>query len=365
MDYYKKFEEYTKFLLGTRYVLLRKEFLKYTGYHRNNPELARKILVTFGGSDPENITLDVIEMIKRIEIEDIEVIIVVGGANPHLDSLRNSIKNNQSISIRKNVNNMPELMAWADIAISAGGSSCWELAFMGTPSIVYPVADNQVPVVKSLEAQGMVMVFKPHDLKNPDIGSKIITELLVSPDTRNSFSQRLKQLVDGEGSDRVIMMINKHTIRLRPIRDEDCNLVYRWINDPLTRSQSFHTDIISHDEHKKWFNTAIRDESVVYYLAVDSSDCPIGQVRFTVKQEDAIISVLLDPKFRDKGLGSKLIRAATKKLFNTTHVLKVNAYIKTGNQYSVRAFTNAGYSNLGIITMENQEAYHLIMIRGD
>ena len=45
---------------------------------------------------------------------------------------------------------MPELMAWADVGVSAGGLTSWELAFMGLPGIVIVTAANQTGVAAAL-----------------------------------------------------------------------------------------------------------------------------------------------------------------------------------------------------------------------
>jgi len=73
-------------LLGTRYVLLRREFAVWSSWQRETPALARKILVTLGGADPDNVTAKVIEALAQFA--DVEAVVVVGGANPHLESLQ-------------------------------------------------------------------------------------------------------------------------------------------------------------------------------------------------------------------------------------------------------------------------------------
>ncbi|RMF86337.1 MAG: UDP-2,4-diacetamido-2,4,6-trideoxy-beta-L-altropyranose hydrolase, partial [Nitrospinota bacterium] len=46
----------TLLLLGPRYVLLRPEFLAWQNRKRSFPQIARRVLVTLGGSDPDNVT---------------------------------------------------------------------------------------------------------------------------------------------------------------------------------------------------------------------------------------------------------------------------------------------------------------------
>ena len=63
----------TLLLLGTRFALLRTEFQRWHGVVRHCPEVARKVIVTLGGSDAENITLKIIEALEQISIPDLEV----------------------------------------------------------------------------------------------------------------------------------------------------------------------------------------------------------------------------------------------------------------------------------------------------
>src|ERR1035437_492179 len=138
---YQRREAHTRLLLGTRYVLLREEFLDMQDWKREIPAVGNKVLVTMGGSDPDNVTGKVIQALKQFS--EIETKVVIGGSNPHVQSLQSSIIHHpSSIQLVVDANNMPELMAWADVAIAAGGSTSWELAFMGLPSLVCTLADN-------------------------------------------------------------------------------------------------------------------------------------------------------------------------------------------------------------------------------
>lgn len=359
MSLYPEHEPTTRFLLGTKYALLRKEFLKWEGVKRDVPKVARKVLVTLGGSDPGNATGTVIEALKQIDLEGLEVIVVAGGLNSHSVMLREMTKNYPNFSLCSNVENMPDLMAWADVAISAGGTTCWELAFMGVPSILFPIAENQKCTLQSLLTGEIAKVIQIHEVQDHKILKKTVLDLLKSKKDRETFSDAMRNLVDGKGISRIILAMQSHKFKLRSVQESDCLTIWEWINDPVTRSQSFNQELIPRDEHKKWFASALANPHLIYYIAIDDQDHPIGQVRFSIENENAAISVLLDQKYRGLQLGSRLISEATKKLFDETNVQKINAYIKTENQYSIQSFKNAGYKESGTIRIKNQNAYHL------
>ena len=143
------YDPHTVLLLGPMYALLRPEFLVWKEWERHIPDTARHILVTLGGGDSDNVTLKVIQALHDIRLPDLEIRVIVGPANPHRDSLVAAIEHGpHSVELLFDVTDMPGLMAWADIAVSAAGSTCWELLFMGLPSLVGVLADNQVPIAE-------------------------------------------------------------------------------------------------------------------------------------------------------------------------------------------------------------------------
>lgn len=204
-ELYENREPYTQLLLGNHYVLLRQEFWKWRGWKRQVPQVARKILVTFGGGDPDNVTFKVIQALHQVEVDGLETEVVVGGSNPNYVELQAAVCDSRfPIRLKSNVANMPELMAWPDIAISAGGTTSWELAFMGLPSIVLILADNQRPIAERLNTKGVAVNLGWHkNLSSSDI-AQALTQLLVSEKSRVELSRRGQKLVDGEGSFRVL-----------------------------------------------------------------------------------------------------------------------------------------------------------------
>lgn len=204
MSFYKKYEPYTRFLLGSNFVLLRREFLNRAEYKRENPDVARKVLVTFGGGDPNNITLKIIDALKKIKIDELEVIAVIGSVSQSYEILKQSVKNYPGFSIRKNVTNMPELIRWADVAISAGGSTCWEFAFSGLPNIIIILSADQELIASELSKYGVsIALGKPDEINSISI-IKTISDLMYSPDKRYAMTQAGRRIVDGNGTRRII-----------------------------------------------------------------------------------------------------------------------------------------------------------------
>ena len=198
-------EQNTHFLLGNSYVLLRSEFLTWRGRHREIAEVASKFLVSMGGSDPDNVTLKVIQVFNKIDLADIQVKILVGALNPHIESLQDAmLHTSDSMQLLQNVHNMSEMMAWADLAVVAGGSTCWELAFMGLPFLMIALAENQKSIADGLERAGVAENLGWfHKLTVERIAERILA-LAHNPVIRLAMSQKSQKLVDGLGAERTI-----------------------------------------------------------------------------------------------------------------------------------------------------------------
>jgi UDP-2,4-diacetamido-2,4,6-trideoxy-beta-L-altropyranose hydrolase len=201
---YRSREPETRLLLGTRYALLRQEFFKWRGWPRQIPETAKKILVTLGGGDQNHVTLRVIQALSRLDLERLEVAVVAGGANPHLPELQAALGPcPPSVRLMSNVADMSKLMAWADAAITGGGSTCWELAFMGLPALTIILAAQERPVAEGLAAKGAaVNLGWQGDLTEARL-AQALAELIASSRIRARQAHRGRALVDGHGGARV------------------------------------------------------------------------------------------------------------------------------------------------------------------
>ncbi|HIJ65202.1 MAG TPA: UDP-2,4-diacetamido-2,4,6-trideoxy-beta-L-altropyranose hydrolase [Candidatus Hydrogenedentes bacterium] len=201
-------EPHTRFLLGPAYALLRREFLAWKSWRRQIPNRARRLLVTLGGSDPANETLKVLRALAVTHIPDLEPVIVVGAGNPHLDRLRSEAALLLPRGhIVHDAHNMAEWMAWADTAVSAGGTTCWELAFMGLPNLILVLSDNQRDIARSLDETGVSRSLgDAHHVKEKRIAEGLVA-LVTDHDARAAMSARGRAMVDGAGAERVVEIL--------------------------------------------------------------------------------------------------------------------------------------------------------------
>ena len=359
-------------LLGCDYVMLRREFLEYKNCKREIPEKAKKILVTLGGADPDNVTLKVIETLKLLNDPDLEVKVVVGPSNPHLKKLQSAIRNpcpvkretcltgaQFVIHILQNVTDMPSLMARADMAITAGGTTCCEIAFMGLPYIILVLAENQKRVAEKLDEHGAAINLGWYEVVASDMIAKAFQEMVLEKEVRAKMSSCGRKIVDGIGGKRILMSMMVGKLTLRPVQEQDCKLIWKWANDPDVRAASFSSEYISWNDHFRWFNSKFNDPFCLYYIAMNEREIPVGQVRFEKNEKETIISISVDNKYRGSGYGSMIIKLASKQFFRVSDDQVVHAYIKKNNETSRHAFVEAGFKSAGTANICGKPAIHL------
>jgi UDP-2,4-diacetamido-2,4,6-trideoxy-beta-L-altropyranose hydrolase len=209
---YERRESYTRLLLATRFCLLRREFNSWRDWNREISPIGRKVLITMGGSDPDRFTEVIIQSLRLAKIEGLEATVVVGGSNPHWASLqRMASEFSGSLHLLRDASDMAELMAHADAAVSAAGTTCWEICLLGLPALLISVAENQRALAQELNDRGCAIhLGKPQDLSEERIASQL-ERLLDSSEIRLSLSRRARQLVDGKGAERVTSIMQQRS----------------------------------------------------------------------------------------------------------------------------------------------------------
>jgi UDP-2,4-diacetamido-2,4,6-trideoxy-beta-L-altropyranose hydrolase len=117
-------------------------------------------------------------------------------------------------------------------------------------------------------------------------------------------------------------------ITLRPVRPDDCDQLWRWVNDPVVRASSFSCDPIPLDAHRHWF--AARLENLRFDLAGDVAE----------------VDVTVDPSHRGQGIGAVVIARGVAALFERPDVAIVRALVKRSNRPSIAAFRRAGFEEM-------------------
>jgi len=198
-DFKYKTSENAKLLLGSNYVMLRSEFINSKNKIINKK--IKDILITVGGGDPDYITEKLLSFVKNL---DYTFHIVIG---PCFDSIE-KLRKFESKKVKFYFNaNMYELMQLCDIGISACGSTLYELASCGIPTIGIITADNQQGMAAKMNDLGIIINIGWHN----NLSKNILVESIKSID--DNCSERLKmslksqKIIDGKGPKRISNII--------------------------------------------------------------------------------------------------------------------------------------------------------------
>ncbi len=195
-------------LVGHPYILFRREFRQVLE-SKPSTHKGRRILATFGGSDPARLTLPVVQaLLPQLAPED-EIWAVVGQGLAVEDAealrvLAQSGEGSARLGILVDIVSMSSIMAQVDLAVSAAGSTTWELLLCGVPTLVIPVAENQRAVARGVAERGAARNLGWHQEVSPAQIAAEVVSLLEDPAQRATLRDAGRALIDGRGVWRVI-----------------------------------------------------------------------------------------------------------------------------------------------------------------
>jgi len=193
----------TRFCLGVAYYPLRPEF-QSTPPRAAPGRAVRRLVVTFGGSDPDDQTARVLELLAQHRCPwDVIAILGPGYTGRAADVAGRT----PAITLRRDVTDMAALFATADLAISSASGTALELAYLGIPALHLAISPDQRCRATALAAAGAGVNLGWHaDVCDEDIW--LALQALSSDfDRRAAQSRAGRALIDGRGADRVAQCI--------------------------------------------------------------------------------------------------------------------------------------------------------------
>jgi len=198
-------------LLGPRYLLLRPEFTEARKRLARHTGEVRRILVNFGGTDEANITGLALDAIALLTRPDIAVDVVIGATTPHRAATEARIAALPGARLHVQTSRMAELIAGADLAIGACGSSTWERCCLGLPTLALVLADNQRQGAAALHAAGIIMNLGEAQAMTPAALAAATAGLIADPAARRALSERSLALGAGTGPDLIDLLVEAGT----------------------------------------------------------------------------------------------------------------------------------------------------------
>lgn len=188
-----------KQLLGPQYALLSDDYKISRDSRFKGLRTVKSILIFFGGSDSTNQTFRVLRLLSSNNLHHIHFDVVIGASNMNAKDIEEYSKKFNNITTYKNLPTLSNLMSKADLAIGAGGTSTWERACIGLPSIVIAVAKNQIEISQSLSDESLIHYLGWHeDVDDKDIISAVIFAIN-NPHMLKEKSDMLRKFVSYKG----------------------------------------------------------------------------------------------------------------------------------------------------------------------
>ena len=200
MDYKYKVNDNTKLFLGSQYTMLRDEFRNLPQKHIKKK--VKDIMLTVGGADPYYVTEQILNYVEQLDYNFHVVIGPSFGKNTVLKSYES-----KKVKLYFNAN-MYEIMQKCDLAISACGSTLYELAACGTPTLGIILADNQSDIAIKMEKLGIIQNLGWYNKIDQTYLIDCLDKLSQNIKTRENISLKSQELINGNGIEKLVDYIN-------------------------------------------------------------------------------------------------------------------------------------------------------------
>lgn len=329
-------------LLGPAHAMLRPEFARRRQWRTECAGRVDRILISFGGVDPDDLTGTAIAAIRAV-LPEAAIDAVLTGLSPHRQALEDRAARDPYLAVHVDAANMAELMQVADLAVGAGGSTSWERACMGLPSIIAVVAENQRATADALERLGCAVAVTGGANFKAELG-RLVQFLSASPALLRLMATAARATVDGRGVDRVASTICPPNIALRPAIEQDARQIWEWRNAPEIRATAVDTAVIPWESHSTWFARRIADPKSVMLIAEERGD-GVGVIRFDLDGETATVSIFLAPGHAGRGMGRTILQAGERwvEKFHPD-IRRFLADVRPENSASIALFKGADYT---------------------
>lgn len=201
-------KEKEKKCLGPKFMVLNSLYAKLHKKKSRTHKVVKNVLISFGGSDPDNLTLKTLQSLEDVFPEKVDVNVILGPSYKKEDTLSEFMADD-SFSFHTEVDGLSDFISAADLAIVGGGITMFECLCLGTPSIV--IAENKA------QAKNARRMVKYEAVEYLGVGGKIsvkkimrkVTALVDDADERERLASAGRNAIDGKGIFRVLEEIEK------------------------------------------------------------------------------------------------------------------------------------------------------------
>jgi len=343
-------------MAGASFAMLRQSFIQQ---RRHASRVWRtglsRIVINFGGSDPTGMTAKTLRGLFNAELA-VEIDVILGANAKEFSEIsamsESSVRG--GVRVHQFVDDMAAILAKADLAIGAGGSSLLESCCLGLPSLIVTTAPNQELMAKNMADLGAAMLLGGHRDFDEAQFVAAVSELADCDDKLANMAQAAASVCDGRGGLRIASALlppiatrDGIEVSLRGARPEDEQVIFDWQSEPNSRRFFPQPTVPSREDHAAWFKQRLAD-GVNITLIVLVAGVAAGMVRLDhacqTDDYDAMeISIIIATANRGAGVGSAALELAAK----SGGLCRLIAEVDPANTASVRAFEHAGFEHAG------------------
>lgn len=362
---YSSTAAHAKHTFGSAYVLLQPAF------QHVEPSLwehRRELLITFGASDVKDLSLSVLSELYKRELPFQAVTLVTGAAYPHVEALRQVMASQDqghlSVKHLHNVADMAQVMQKARLAISAAGSTQFELATLRVPGILVVVADNQLAAAREQESEGWCQVVDArHGLQVAALIQQA-SDLWLDAERLRQMHQAAGKRTYQMGAHRVVRAVqqcyelSKHEqgikaygVVLNAVQVQDLEMIRQWRNDPSVRQFMFDQAEISKEQQQRWYASLCNDISQQHYV-IYFKEQAIGVINIKSFDKEPLFQspaieiglYIYAPRYRNNFLAFCPSLAMIDYCFDVLQCEKILASVLPDNQAAINYNRQLGYA---------------------
>ncbi len=361
-DYKELTPHHCQLLLGNEFIMLRDEFegsrMKAESIREKTSEI-KNILITMGGTDPDNIAESVLNWLIKFQKlnSNIQITLVANKTSTFFDKLKLIACNHKWISIVSNPQSMANLMLKAEVAIGSSGATAWERCCLGLPCISIISADNQQFLSEKLSNAGAIISLGHFSTINYTSFIKAITQILIEKDTYTNMVKNCFACCDGLGVNKVITAILdniSNDTSLIEANYDDCQVLFDWQSNIKIRKYFNNPKPVEWKKHCQWLSCTLDDADKYLYMIklnnpFNETAKPIGMLRLDLIKHSQCkidakweISIIIDPDYQGKKIAAKAISKIPYSFLERGIIAQVH----NNNIASHKLFLRAGFKQI-------------------
>lgn len=340
-----------RLLLGPRYALMRRAFAERRpeALRRRDGRPVTEILVSFGATDPLNAASVVLASLDRFA-DEVTITVAMSSQAPHVEDIRRRLRGRGRLALDAD---MAELMTRVGLAIGAAGTSAFERAVLGLPSIVVALVENQRGIARMLIDANAAADAGSLDAEAPLRIASLLEAFIQDPASRVRMAQAASNIVDGQGSQRLLIAAvgearahDGSPVRMRLAESGDEAWLLELQREPQTRRYFRNSRNPTEVEHALWMRRTLGNPDILL-VVIDDGGENVGTLRLDRLHNgvDAFeVSIAIHPQYHGRGIGSAALSLAPRLRPAAT----LEAEILPENAASLALFTRAGYEMIGV-----------------